>query len=94
MASIEGDSVFDTVERPEHYCGDGGIEPIRYILSHRMGYCEGNVVKYITRWKQKGGIEDLEKARKYLDFLIGEARLRGAPCGTESTGGCSGHRFP
>ncbi len=46
------------------------IQPIDYILANNMPWCEANVVKYITRWKDKGGVEDLKKARHYLDLLI------------------------
>ena len=35
-----------------------------------LGFCEGNIIKYICRYKDKGGKEDLLKARKYIDFLI------------------------
>jgi len=35
-----------------------------------MGYLEGNIIKYITRYKDKGGVEDLLKARAYLDRLV------------------------
>lgn len=50
----------------------GKIQPIEYILANDLGFCEGNVIKYITRYKHKGGIEDLLKARQYIDFLIAE----------------------
>lgn len=46
------------------------IEPIEYILKNNLGFCEGNVVKYISRYKHKNGIEDLKKARDYVDLLI------------------------
>ena len=46
------------------------IQPIQYILANNLGYCEGNVVKYVSRWRDKGGVEDLRKARQYIDFLI------------------------
>lgn len=49
------------------------IQPIEYILANNLPYCEGNIVKYVTRWRDKGGVEDLEKARHYIDFLIGLA---------------------
>jgi Protein of unknwon function (DUF3310) len=52
-----------------HY-RDKAIQPIQFILANGLGFCEGNVVKYITRWKDKGGLADLKKARHYLDFLI------------------------
>lgn len=48
------------------------IQPIEYIMANNLGFCEGNVVKYVTRWKDKNGIEDLEKAKQYLQFLINE----------------------
>ena len=35
-----------------------------------QGYCEGNVLKYVSRWEHKGGLEDLQKARVYLDWMI------------------------
>jgi len=53
----------------DHY-KNKGIQPIEYILSNDLGFCEGSVVKYVTRYKEKGGIEDLEKAMHYLEFLI------------------------
>ena len=46
------------------------IEPIDFIIANNLGFCEGNVIKYISRWKAKNGVEDLEKARWYIDFLI------------------------
>lgn len=47
-----------------------GIQPIEYIHANDLGYCEGNVVKYVTRWKEKGGEDDLRKAIHYLELLI------------------------
>ena len=62
----------ETVERinhPSHY--NQGIEAIEYIESHNMNFNEGNVIKYVTRAKYKGTyLEDLKKARWYLDRLI------------------------
>ena len=52
-----------------HY-SDLAIEPIECITANNLGVCEGNIVKYIARWKAKNGIEDLKKARWYIDFLI------------------------
>ena len=46
------------------------IEPIDFITANNLGFCEGNIVKYIARWKAKNGVEDLKKARWYIDFLI------------------------
>jgi hypothetical protein len=46
------------------------IQPWDYIIANNLGYLEGNVVKYVSRWKDKGGIEDLKKAQHYLQKLI------------------------
>lgn len=51
-----------------------GIQPIEYIMSNRLGFCEGNVVKYVSRWRDKNGLDDLLKAKHYLEFLIEEVR--------------------
>jgi hypothetical protein len=46
------------------------IQPIEYIHANCIGFAEGSVIKYVTRWKEKNGIEDLKKARHFLDLLI------------------------
>ena len=46
------------------------IQPWDYIAANGLGYFEGNVVKYVSRWRDKAGVADLEKARHYLDKLI------------------------
>jgi hypothetical protein len=46
------------------------IQPWDYIAANEIGYFEGNIIKYISRWKEKGGVDDLKKARHYLDKLI------------------------
>ncbi len=53
---------------PEHYTQ--GIECIDYITSKEMSFLEGNVVKYVTRYRMKNGLEDLVKAQWYLTRLI------------------------
>lgn len=58
----------------DHYASCA-IQPFDYIQGNKLGYAEGNVVKYVTRWRAKGGVQDLEKARHYLDLLI-EAERR------------------
>lgn len=52
-----------------HY-KDMPIQPIEYIQRNRLNFCEGNVVKYISRWRQKGGVEDLQKVLHYVNLLI------------------------
>lgn len=46
------------------------VQPWDYIASNGLGYFEGNIVKYVSRWRDKGGVDDLRKARHYLDKLI------------------------
>lgn len=46
------------------------IQPWDAIIAWGLGFLDGNVVKYIARYRVKGGIEDLKKARHYLDKLI------------------------
>ena len=52
-----------------HYKSNA-IQPWDYIAANELGYFEGNIVKYVSRWKDKGGLDDLRKARHYLDKLI------------------------
>lgn len=52
-----------------HY-KDKAIQPVEFIHANGLGFCEGNVIKYVTRYKDKNGIADLQKARHYLDILI------------------------
>ena len=46
------------------------IQFITYIYANNIGFLEGNVIKYVSRWREKNGIEDLRKASHYLDMLI------------------------
>ena len=54
---------------PAHY-NTHEIEPIEYIMANGLDFCEGNVVKYTSRWRLMNGVSDLRKARRYLNFLI------------------------
>jgi hypothetical protein len=53
----------------DHY-KDQPIQPVQYIHANNIGYFEGNVIKYVSRWKKKNGIADLEKAKHYIELLI------------------------
>jgi hypothetical protein len=53
----------------EHY-KNKAIQPWDYIVSNNLGYLEGCVVKYVSRYKEKGGMQDLEKAAHYLQKLM------------------------
>jgi len=58
----------DNVKAPAHYTK--GIETMDYINSWDMSFMEGNIIKYVTRYKYKNGLEDLKKAHEYLTRLI------------------------
>lgn len=47
-----------------------GIQPWEYISANKLDYWEGNVIKYVTRHKQKAKLQDLEKAKHYLEHMI------------------------
>jgi hypothetical protein len=53
----------------EHYKGLA-IEPVEYCQRNKLGYCESNCIKYVTRHRLKGGVEDLRKAIHYLELLL------------------------
>jgi hypothetical protein len=59
----------DTQIGGDHY-KEKSIQPWDFIAANQLGYFEGNIVKYVSRWQDKGGINDLKKARHYLDKLI------------------------
>lgn len=64
----------DNVNQPPHYMY-GKIEVIDKILDsveNPESYLQGNILKYVMRYKHKNGIEDLRKAKVYLDWLIKE----------------------
>jgi hypothetical protein len=46
------------------------IQPVEYIHANQLGYCEGAIIKYVSRWRSKNGIEDLRKAKHFIDLLI------------------------
>lgn len=52
-----------------HY-KDLKIQPIEFIHANNIPFCEANAIKYLCRWRQKNGRQDLEKARHYIDLLI------------------------
>lgn len=46
------------------------IQPVEYAMANELNYCQANAVKYVTRYKDKGGIEDLKKAIHNIEILI------------------------
>ena len=53
----------------DHYKSKA-IQPWDFIAANAIGFFEGNAIKYLSRWREKGGVEDLRKARHYIDKLI------------------------
>ena len=94
IEQVKREAQHDPVTRPIHYC-EGAIECIDAIeaainqLDGVEAYLTGQCIKYIWRWKSKGGHEDLRKCRWYLNRLIGLTetteqaieRLDAVPCG-------------
>ena len=62
-------SALEHQEGGTHYV-DMAIQPVEYIHKNGLGFIEGCVVKYVSRWQSKGGLTDLMKARHFLDILI------------------------
>ena len=54
---------------PQHY-SKYKIQPIDFIQANELDFAQGNVIKYVIRYKDKNGIEDLQKAKQNIDFLI------------------------
>ena len=75
-------SKHDNVNHPKHYC-KGGVESIEFVkaaVSNLSGFeavCVANIIKYAWRYKEKNGLEDVMKARKYLEWLIEEVGKNG-----------------
>lgn len=74
LFEVVTNDILDNVEHPSHYCR-GGIECIDAIEASLgkdefTGFLRGNIIKYIWRYKDKNGLEDLKKAQWYLNKLI------------------------
>lgn len=61
------------------------IQPVEYITKNNLSFIEGSVVKYVTRWKDKNGVEDLKKAIHLLEILIEMQEDSSQNCKTETT---------
>jgi hypothetical protein len=66
----------EEIKKPTRYNKRGKLECWDVILDQEMNFLEGNILKYIWRYKEKNGIEDLKKARVYLDKLISEVEKK------------------
>jgi len=65
----DNSSAFDDQVAGSHY-KSMAIQPIEFILANNITYTEGAIIKYVSRWKTKNGIEDLKKAKHFLEMLI------------------------
>ena len=52
------------------------IQPIDFILQNQLDFCQGCVIKYILRFKEKGGVQDLLKAKHYIELLIESSKSK------------------
>jgi hypothetical protein len=66
---MNSQSAFDKQEGGSHY-KDMIIQPVDYITANRLGFLEGNVIKYITRHTAKNGAEDIRKAIHYCELIL------------------------
>ena len=62
-------SALDTQVGGDHYA-KLKIQPIEYIHANGIPFAEGCAIKYLTRWRDKGGVKDLEKAKHFIELLI------------------------
>lgn len=71
----------NNVDHPAHYGGeDNPFEAIKIIEAHNLSFSEGNVIKYLLRYKKKNGLEDLEKAAWYMNRLVKRAKAKQDTC--------------
>lgn len=61
--------------KPSYY-HKGKTDTIQFCIENDLDFLQGNVVKYVVRYKEKNGLEDLEKAKEYLNRLIENEKLR------------------
>ena len=69
-------NVFDKQVGGDHY-KNLKIQPTEFILANEIPFCEGSIIKYISRWKNKNGIEDLKKVIHYAEILIANETEKG-----------------
>lgn len=73
--NVRGNSM-EEIKKPQRYNKRGNLECWDVILDQEMDFLEGNVLKYLWRYKEKNGVEDLKKAKIYLDKLISEVEKK------------------
>lgn len=59
----------DNVVHPAHYT-QWTLEPFTFLMLNQVPFAEGNVIKYVLRWRKKNGLEDLRKAKRVIEMMI------------------------
>lgn len=67
---LESANAQNDATKPDYY---GKLDVLKFCLENNIPFCEGNIIKYVVRYTKKNGLEDLKKAREYLDRLIKRA---------------------
>jgi hypothetical protein len=75
-------SALDRQEGGNHY-KNYTIQPVEFIHVNNLSYLQGNVIKYVTRYKDKNGVEDLKKAMHYIQIMIDYETRRKSETGNE-----------
>lgn len=60
----------ETTIKPSYYVGKGGLKVYDVIDEFDLDFYEGNALKYLIRWSHKNGLQDLEKAKEYIEEII------------------------
>lgn len=66
---VQEDNPLEKQVGGNHYKGFV-VQPVEFIYKNNIPFMEGNIIKYVCRHREKNGIQDLQKARHYLDMLI------------------------
>lgn len=66
----------DMINSPSHYISKTGLEVIDVIDAFELDFKHGSLIKYVLRWKNKNGLEDLYKARAFLNMIISQEEAK------------------
>lgn len=67
---LSGETCFSNIQVGGNHYKNLVIQPAEYAYKNKLDFFQGNVVKYITRFRDKNGLEDLKKAKHFIDLLI------------------------
>ena len=77
MTTSDGSKPLDVQIGGDHY-KSMAIQPMEYSMANKLDACQHTIIKYVTRFRDKGGIQDLEKAKHCIDLLIHFENQRGS----------------